>query len=138
MLVSQRPCTVCRAKARRYSEYPAGPARPPQGDRGFDAPQVLIELRFAFLRAELRSDFCELLLLLLVGAPRFPDLAREVPVLPEGEDIENRHTQHDQSESLGHGHRGEILLLLEEKRIEKIDLLAHSAFSSTRKAAPNR
>jgi len=39
--------------------------------------QVLIELRFAFFRAELRGHFCELLLLLFVGAPRFPDLARE-------------------------------------------------------------
>src|SRR5256885_8378962 len=37
--------------------------RPSHGDRGFDAPQVLIELRFAFFRAELRGDFRELLLL---------------------------------------------------------------------------
>src|SRR3989441_6311141 len=109
-----------------------------QSDRRFDAPEVLIELPFAFFRAELRSDFCELLLLLLVGAPRFSGLARQIPVLPEGKGVEDRHTQHDQSDRLGHGHRGEIFLLLEELRIEKIDLLAHSAFSSTRSAAPNR
>src|SRR6266849_1599548 len=112
--------------------------RPSQSDGLFNALQVLIELRFALFRAELRRDFCELLLLLFVGAPRFSDLAREVPVLPEGEGVEDRQPQHDQCDRLGHGHRGKILLLLEEQRIEKIDLLAHSAFSSTRNAAPNR
>src|SRR5256885_4522963 len=40
--------------------------RPSQGDRSLDALQVLIELRFAFFRTELRGDFRELLLLLLV------------------------------------------------------------------------
>src|SRR5258708_23189077 len=103
--------------------------RASQGDCDFDALQVLIELRFAFLRAELRSDSCELLLLLLVGAPRFSDLAREVPVLPEGKRVEDRHAQHDQSDPLGHGHPGEILLLLEEQRIETVALLAQTAFS---------
>src|SRR5258708_17356448 len=112
--------------------------RPSQSDGRFNALQVLIELRFAFFRAELRSDFYELLLLLFPGAPRFSDLAREVPVLPEGKRVEDRHAQQDQPDRLGHGHRGKILLLLEEQRVEKIDLLAHSAFSSTRNAAPNR
>src|SRR6266849_3932943 len=112
--------------------------RPSQSDGRFDALQVLVKLRFAFFRAELRSDFSELLLLLFVGAPRFCDLAREAPVLPEGKRVEDRHAQHDQPDRLGHGHRGKILLLLEEQRIEEIDLLAHSAFSSTRNAAPNR
>src|SRR6267143_2495634 len=109
-----------------------------QSDRRFDVLEVLIELRFAFLRAEFRADFGELLLLLFVGAPRFSGLASQIPVLPEGKAVKGRHPQHDESERLGHRHRGEIFLLLEELRIEKIDLLAHSAFSSTRSAAPNK
>src|SRR5437016_11592249 len=79
--LSRKGAEVFRVSARagRTALSELAHERASQGDRGFDALQVLIELRFAFFRAELRGDFSELLLLLFVGVPQFLHRALVLP-----------------------------------------------------------
>ena len=75
-------------------------------------------------------------LLRLVAFGDFPGLLLELIDLVKRIAVKNQRTRRDQNQSLQHRRQREMLAPPHEGRIEQVDLLAHSTFSSCLRAAP--